>query len=155
MANQAAEMEIGNTMVVALDRLTTVQLVQLYHTKMGYPCMSIWCRAITARYFKGWQGFTEASVRRFINSVEETEMGHMDQERQCTRSTRLVPIDTDTMEEVPQLPNNDHSHHAYITIINLEGKLYSEQSGHFPITSNCGNCYVVIFYAVDGNYIKA
>ena len=42
-----------------------------------------------------------------------------------------------------------------MTITNLDSKLYSEQTGRFPITSNRGNCYVVIFYAVDGNYIKS
>ena len=59
------------------------------------------------------------------------------------------------MEQVPQFPNNNRSHHVYMTITDLEGKLYSDQTGHFPITSNRGNCYVVIFYAVYGNYIKS
>ena len=27
--------------------------------------------------------------------------------------------------------------------------------GRFPITSNCKNCYVVIFFAADQNYIKS
>ena len=42
-----------------------------------------------------------------------------------------------------------------MTITDLGGKLYSDQTVCFPITSNRGNCYVIIFYAVDGNYIKA
>ena len=79
----------------------------------------------------------------------------MDQQRQGTRSTKPVPIKPDTMEELPQLPNNNSSHHVYMTITELDGKLYSDQTGRFPITSNRGNCYVVIFYAVDGNYIKS
>ena len=121
---------------------------------MGYTCTSTWCKAITAGYFKGWPGLTEARVRRFIKIVEETEMGHMDQHLQGTRSTKPVPINTGTMEEVPQLPNNERSHHVYTKITDLDGKLYSDQTCRFPITSNCGNCYVVIFYAVDGKYIK-
>ena len=59
------------------------------------------------------------------------------------------------MEEVPQFPNNDRSHHVYMKITDLDGKLYSNQTGCFPITSNRGSCYVVILYSVDGNYIKA
>ena len=58
------------------------------------------------------------------------------------------------MDEVPQLPNNDRIHYVYMTITNLDGNLYSDQTGRFPITSNHGNCYVVIFYAVDGKNIK-
>ena len=82
-------------------------------------------------------------------------MGFMDQQRQGTRSTKPVPVNPETMKEVPQIPNNERSHHVYTNITNLDGKLYSNQIGRFPITSNCGNCYIVIIYAVDGNYIKA
>ena len=79
----------------------------------------------------------------------------MDQQRQDTGSTNPIPIKPDTMEEVPQLPNNNSSHHVYMTINDLDGKLYSDQTGRFSITSNRRNCYVVIIYAVDGNYIKS
>ena len=82
-------------------------------------------------------------------------MDHMGQQGQGILSTNPVPIDPYTMEEVSQLPNNDCSHHVYMKITNLDSKLYSEQTGQFPITSNRGNCYVVIFFAVDGNYIKS
>ena len=101
---------------------------------MGYPCTSTWCKDITTGYFKGWPGLTAARVRRFIKVVEETEMGHMDQQRQSTRSTNPAPIKPDTMEELPQLPNNERSHHVYIKSTNLDGKLYSDQTGRFPIT---------------------
>ena len=40
-------------------------------------------------------------------------------------------------------------------ITDLDNKLYSEQTGRFLIMSNHGNCYVVIFYAVDVNYNKS
>ena len=122
---------------------------------MGYPCKYTWCKAITEGYFKGWPGLTAACVRLFIKLLEETDIGHMDQQRKGTPSTKPIPIDPDTMKDVPQFPNRDRSHHVYMTITDLEGKLYSDQTGRFPIMSNCGNCYVVIFYAVDANYIKA
>ena len=58
------------------------------------------------------------------------------------------------MEEVPQLPNKDRSHHVYMKITILDSKLYSNQTGRFPITSNRGNSYVAILFAFDGNYIE-
>ena len=79
----------------------------------------------------------------------------MYQQRQGTRSTKPIPIKPATMEEVPRLPNNERSHHVYMTITDLDGNLYSDQTRCFPITSNCGNCHIVILYAVDGIYIKA
>ena len=134
---------------------TTGQLIQFYHTTMGYTCTYTCCKSITAGYFKEWPCLTASHVRRFILVVEETEMGHMDQQQQGTRSTKPFLIGPYTIEEVAQLPNSNHSHHVNTTITNLDGKLYSDQTGRFPIMSNCGNCYVVIFYKVDGNYIKA
>ena len=134
---------------------TTGQLIQLYHKTMGYPCKFTWCKAITAGYFKGQPGLTAACVCLFIKAAEETEMGHMDQQRQGTCSTKTVPIKPGTTEEVPQLTNNYFSHHVYTKTTNLEDKLYSDQTGRFPITSNRGSFYVAIFYAVDGNCIRA
>ena len=63
---------------------TPGQLIQFYHATMGYPCTSTWCKAIIAGYFKGCTGFTAARFRRFIKVVEETDMGHMDQQRKVT-----------------------------------------------------------------------
>ena len=78
----------------------------------------------------------------------------MDQQRQGTRSTNTSLINPDTMEDVPQFTNNNRSHPIYMTITDLDGNLYSDQTGRLTIISNRGNCSVVIFFAVDGNYIK-
>ena len=56
---------------------------------------------------------------------------------------------------VPQTKTNDKTHHVYITITNLSGKLYSDQTGLFLVTSSRVNFYVVIFYTLDRNHIKS
>jgi len=131
------------------------QLITFYHATMGYPVVSTWCKAISAGYFQGWPSLTSKRVRKFIKTTSETEMGHMDQRKVGIRSTKTKPTDPDSMEPVPQTPLNDKTHHVYMSIAEVEGRLYSDQTGRFPITSNRGNCYVVIFYAVDGNYVKS
>ena len=133
----------------------TNQLIQFYHATMGHPVLSTWCKAIDIGYFRGWPGLTAKRVRKFITVSEPTEMGHMDQRRTGIRSTTSTATEGDSMEPVQQTPSNDRSHHVYMSITDIDGKLYSDQTGRFPITSNRGNCYVVIFYAVDGNYIKS
>ena len=136
----------------------TDQLLQFYHATMGFPATSTWCKAIDAGYFKGWPGLTTKRVRRFIKVTDETELGHMDQRRAGIRSTRVPPDtapETDAMEPVLQTPLNDRTHHVYMTTSDVEGKLYSDQTGRFPITSNRGNSVVAIFYCADGNYIKS
>ncbi len=51
----------------------------------------------------------------------------------------------DTMEPLPQEPFNARTHFVVMTIINISGMLFSNQLGRFPITSNSGNRYVIIF----------
>ena len=89
----------------------------------------------------------------------------MDQGRKDIKSTRpkskQPPRPTpeqemaDAMECPPQSPNNDCCHQLSMTVAAVDGKLYSDQTGRFPITSNRGNSLVTIFYAVNGNYIKS
>ena len=132
----------------------TIQLIQFYRATMGYPVTSTWCKSIDAGYFQGWSSLTSKRLRRFIKVVAETEQGHMDQQKAGTRSTRANP-EPNSMESVPQTPLNERTHHVYMSITEVAGHLYTDQTGRFPITSNRGNCYVIIFYAVGGNYIKS
>ncbi len=62
----------------------------------------------------------------------------------------------DTMEPLPREPFNPRMHFAFMTIIKISGMLFSNQLGQFPITSNRGNKYVVIFYTThDANFVKS
>ena len=53
-----------------------------------------------------------------------------------------------------QEPNNERTHEVYISLEEIEGKIYSDQIGRFPRTSNCRMKYVMIFYIYDANYVK-
>jgi hypothetical protein len=89
---------------------------------------------------------------------KETEKGHMDQSCQGKQSTKKAspagipppfppnskPIDT--LEPVPQESFNSRTHFIFMTIIKISDMLFSNQLGRFPITSNRGNKYIVIFY---------
>jgi hypothetical protein len=59
------------------------------------------------------------------------------------------------MELLPQKPFNARTHFVFMTIIKISGMLFSDQSSRFPITSNRGNKYVVIFYIYDANFVKS
>jgi len=54
-----------------------------------------------------------------------------------------------------QAPNNDKTNKVFTTMIKIKDQLFTDQTGHFPIVSNRGNNYIVIFYTVDPNYIKS
>eukprot|EP00804_Cyclotella_cryptica_P013267 CCRYP_007042-RA/>CCRYP_007042-RA protein AED:0.32 eAED:0.32 QI:0/0/0/1/0/0.33/3/0/993 len=137
----------------------TNQLIYFHHATMGYPVISTWCKAIDKGYFRGWNGLTSDRVRKFIRPSTASEQGHMDQCRAYLRSTKQSPntssTPTDHMIEQPQAPNNNKTNMVYMSTIEVDGQLFTDQTGRFPVTSNRGNNYIVIFYAVDPNFIKS
>ena len=52
-----------------------------------------------------------------------------------------------------KIPNHKKSKHLYVQCIEATGKVYSDQTGHFPVTSTRGYKYILIFYNVDSNAI--
>ena len=59
------------------------------------------------------------------------------------------------MAPVPRIPVSDHTDHVCMTTTGVRGKLYSDHTGHFPLTENRGASIVIIFYCAEGNYIKS
>ena len=59
------------------------------------------------------------------------------------------------MEPPEQAPHNDKTNMVFLTLAEVEGQLFTDQTGRFPVTSSRGNNYIVIFYVVDANYIKS
>eukprot|EP00804_Cyclotella_cryptica_P020487 CCRYP_019795-RA/>CCRYP_019795-RA protein AED:0.41 eAED:0.41 QI:0/-1/0/1/-1/1/1/0/277 len=140
----------------------TQQLIQFYYATMGYPVLSTWIKAIDLGYFRGWRGLTSNRVRQFIKPSATSTLGHMDQTRAGIRSTKAARIHPaccssphNTMEPPQQAPNNDKTNMVFLTIAKVDGQLFTDQTGRFPVTSSRGNNYIVIFYIVDANYIKS
>jgi hypothetical protein len=57
------------------------------------------------------------------------------------------------MEDVPQEPHNSYTHFVFMAIYKINGNLFTNQIGRFPITSNPGHAFVVVFYIFDTNSI--
>ena len=59
------------------------------------------------------------------------------------------------MENTPQEPHNARTHCVFCQVHTISGVISSNQTGRFPVTSNRGHAYVVIFYIYDANYIRS
>jgi hypothetical protein len=63
--------------------------------------------------------------------------------------------DMDLEEE--QEPNNTQTHQIFAAIENTDkiytGKIYTDQTGRFPVTSSQGNKYILVLYEYDTNAI--
>ncbi len=136
----------------------TYQLINFYHATLNYPVISMLVKVIDKCYLKGFASLTSCQVCQHNKVNNEAEKDHMDQSCQGTRSKKAsspawVPPPfsphgklIDTMEPLPQKSFNACTHFVFMTIIEISGMLFSNQLSWFPITSNRGNKYVVIFY---------
>jgi hypothetical protein len=136
------------------------QLTNYYYACLNYPVKSTLTKAISRGYLKGWWGLTSQRTHHHISVSTDSQMGHMDQQRQGVQSTQPTPttvplqvpnIFYDPMEDVPQEPHNAHTHFVFMAIYEINGNLFTDQTGRFPITSNCGHAYAVVFYIFDAN----
>jgi hypothetical protein len=59
------------------------------------------------------------------------------------------------MKHVPQELRNTRTHFVFMAIYEINGKLFTNQTGRFPITSNHGHTYVVVFYIFNANAIQS
>jgi hypothetical protein len=102
-------------------------------------------------------------VSRHITINDATKKGHMDQTCQGQRSTSLsnpsitiINNVNDDNDDVPTIPiNKEPTNLVFMVIHDISGKVFTNQTGQFPLTSNRGNAYLVIFYIYDANFIAS
>ena len=69
--------------------------------------------------------------------------------RENVRSNKLLPN-----QECHEMTTTEVRHHEFfIKTVELSGKIYSDQTGRFPLTSSNGNRYVMVVYDNDSNSI--
>jgi len=126
-------------------------LVGLYHACVGSPVKQTWLDAIKAGNFNYLSGPTYANADRYCPDADETIKGHLAQQLQHVQSTKpkqpiVVPppvVPAPLQEEKPLLVVQTYP----------ISKLYTDDTGQFPIKARSGNQYVMIAYHEDGNLI--
>jgi hypothetical protein len=135
----------------SLDLPSIASLVGFYHACMGFPVKQTWLEAIKARNFETFDGLTYSNAARYCPDADETIMGHLAQWRQNIRSTKPkgpAALPPPPPPATPETPSND----LFICVLPLS-KLYTDDTGRFPVKAWSGNQYVMIAHHVDGNLI--
>jgi hypothetical protein len=122
-------------------------IVRYLHQAACNPVPSTWIPAIDAGFFATWPGLTTTLVRKHLPKSLATLQGHLRQEQQGKRSTQPKFTTTDEPKE--------RTNWVYMKPIEVTGKIFSDQTGRFPVTSSRGNKYVMIVYDYDSNAILA
>ena len=89
-------------------------------------------------------------VSKYLTKSPATEMGHMGQTRKHVRSTK--PDKAISQDNEQQERNNQPTHNVFATIEET-GKIYTDQTGRFPVRSSAGNQYILFLYDYDSNAI--
>ena len=144
------------------------QLTKYYHASLGSHPKSTLIEAANSNYLRGCPGLDATAIRKFIAVEDATEMGHMKQIQQGIRSTKTKSnrgrpaklkqereaASQDAISIPEQVPGNEKTHEVYMTTMQAEGLVASDQTGMLPRTSNRGMKYLCIFYIYDPNFIK-
>lgn len=119
--------------------------IMFMHQCAFSPVTTTWINAISLGFFKSWPGLSADRVRRHLPKLIATSKGHLRQEYQHQRTTKpSVPTSTEPSSTTAE---------AFLQVFEPTGKVYSDQTGRFPITSSKGSKYILILYDYDSNAI--
>ena len=125
--------------------------IRYFHAAEGYPVRSTRLKAISAGKYSSWPGLTLTKATKYCPSATATITGHLVQEIQGVRPTKTKL--TATIPPEPKIPKvRSNKLNIHVTSIS---KLYTEDTGCFPIHARRGNQYIMIAYHSDAKLILA
>jgi hypothetical protein len=129
-------------------------LVAFYHTCLGFPIQDTWLDAFKVGSCDMFTGLSYSNVACYCPNSDETILGHLAQMQQNVRSTK--PQSTPHTSPPPTIespmPLAEALQEVFLRVYPIS-KLYTDDTGHFPIRARSDNQYVMIVYHMDGNPI--
>jgi hypothetical protein len=136
----------------AHDNSNQKDLINYLHAACFSPVKSTWISAIKNGSFTSWPGLTEQDVEKHLSKSTSTTKGHLNQQRQNARTTKVK--DTNVIVTEPELDHGIKTQFVYAATIDA-GQIYTDQTGIFPVVSSRGNKNIIILYDYDSNAILA
>jgi hypothetical protein len=126
----------------------TGALVHYLHRALFSPTKSSMIQAVKDGHLITWPRLMEAAINKHLKLTPATAMGHMNQQRQNTRSTSKAPVET---QLTPDTYLGTQTYLVYALVVD-QGQLYTDLTGKFPVRSSKGNSYVMVCYIYYCNY---
>ena len=126
----------------SLDLPSIGALVGSYHSCLGISVKQTWLDAIKAGNCDTFDGLTNSNAARYCPDVDETIMGHLAQQCQNVQSKKPKPPVPALLVILPApvaMPFNQ-----IFVMIQPISKLFTNDTGCFPIRACYGNQYVMI-----------
>jgi hypothetical protein len=132
----------------SLDLPSIGAFVGFYHACLGFPVKQTWIDAVKAGNCNTFDGLTYSNAARYCPDADETIMGHLAQQRQNVQSTKPKPTLLVPLAFLPPpiaMPSNQ-----VFVVTKLLSKLFTNDTGHFPVRAHSGNQYVMIAFHTNG-----
>ena len=131
---------------------TKAELVQYLHRCDFSPVVHTWTKDIDSGYFATWPGLTSKVVRKHPPKLLATTKGHLKQDRQNIRLTKPSIATAPLVLPIQHAPSVQ-SHKVFVKTVKMTGKVSTDKTGRFPVTSSCGSKYLMALYDNDSNAI--
>ena len=97
-------------------------------------------------------------IHKHLTKKQSTILGHLQQPRKGLISTQekfMHPYPDPEHDQFPQSTQSENANLVFFKTVDLYGKIYTDQTGRFPVTSSKGNKYILVAYHYDSNTIHA
>jgi hypothetical protein len=131
-----------------LDLPSIGTLVSFNHACMGFSVKQTWLDVIKAGNSDTLDGLTYFKVARYCPNANKTILGHLAQQHQNVRSTKPkwpTPLSLSALPTAAPGPTDVPSNQVFIKVYPLS-RLYTDNTGHFPIRARTGNQYIMIAF---------
>jgi hypothetical protein len=135
----------------SLDLPSIGALVGFYHACLGFPVKQAWLDAIIAGNCDTFNGLTSSNAARYCPDTDKRVMGHLSQQHQYVWSKKPRPTLLVPLASLPP-PVVTRSNQVFIITKPLS-KLFTVNTGPFPVRACSGNQYVMIAYHAENNLI--
>jgi hypothetical protein len=136
----------------AHDNNNQKDLINYLHAACFSPVKSTWITAIKNGHFTSWPGLIEHAVEKHLSKSTSTVKGHLNQQIQNARTTKIKNIKVIITE--PDLDHGIKTQFVYAATI-YAGQIYTDQTGRFPVVSSKGNKYIMKLFDYESNAILA
>jgi hypothetical protein len=142
---------VAETAISVYELPSTKEVVQFLYAALGHPPRATLLTSAQHGNIVTFPGMTPENILQHFLESDKTQKGHMKQIKQGVRSTKVV--DKDAMLGYQPKPGVKHKD-VFLKVFDATKKsMFSNQMGKFPITSACGNKYIMVAVKLDGNYI--
>jgi hypothetical protein len=115
---------------------------------------STWIKAIKNGNFASWPDPTEHAVEKHFSKSTATVKVYLNQQIMYARSTQPKKEPECSMKSESSLDGGIKRHCIYAAIVGA-GKIYTDQTGIFPVISSKGNVSIMVLNKYNGNEIMA